>query len=57
MMVSWNAYNAPMSSPKPRIDLPPEAEPARDFIEAIIDRYEWRIAELEKQVSELTDKL
>ncbi|MFG0261816.1 MAG: transposase [Novipirellula sp. JB048] len=46
-----------MSKPKPRIELPPEAEPARDFIEALVARYEKRIDELEKQVKSLTDQV
>ncbi len=46
-----------MSEPPPRIELPPEAEPARDFIEALIGRYEKRIRELEKQVQSLTEQL
>ncbi|WP_153559491.1 IS66 family transposase, partial [Roseimaritima sediminicola] len=41
----------------PRIELPPEAEPARDFIEALVARYEKRIDELERQVKSLTDKV
>jgi len=46
-----------MSEPKPRIELPPEAEPARDFIEALVARYEKRIDELEQQVRSLTDQV
>jgi transposase len=46
-----------MSKPKARIELPPEAEPARDSIEALVDRYERRIEALEKQVQSLTDQL
>jgi hypothetical protein len=46
-----------MSQPRHRIELPPEAEPARDFIEALVARYEKRIAELEKQVQTLTEQL
>ena len=46
-----------MSEPPPRIELPPEAEPARDFIEALVGRYEKRIRELEKQVQSLTEQL
>ena len=46
-----------MNKPKPRIELPPEAEPARDFIEALVARYEKRIDELEKRVKELTDQV
>lgn len=40
-----------------RMELPPEAEPARDFIESLVDRYESRIRELEAKVKELTEKL
>ncbi|MBC8290500.1 MAG: IS66 family transposase [Planctomycetes bacterium] len=46
-----------MSEPKTRIELPPEAEPARDFIEALVARYEKRIHELEQQVQSLTQQL
>ena len=46
-----------MSQPKPRIELPPEAEPARDFIEALVARYEKRIEELEQQVISLTEQV
>ncbi len=46
-----------MSEPPPRIELPPEAEPARDFIEALVGRYEKRIRELEQQVQSLTEQL
>ena len=46
-----------MSKPPHKIELPPEAEPARDFIEALVARYERRIAELEKQVKDLTDQV
>ncbi|WP_197527412.1 IS66 family transposase [Pirellulimonas nuda] len=34
--------------------MPPEAEPARDFIEVLVARYEKRIDELEKRVASLT---
>lgn len=46
-----------MSNGLSKIDFPPEAEPARDFIEALAARYEKRIAELEKQVKDLTEQL
>ena len=46
-----------MNNSKPRIELPPEAEPARDFIEALVARCEKRIDELEKQVKELTNQV
>jgi len=46
-----------MSKRKSRIELPPEAEPARDFIETLVSRYEKRIDELEKQVKSLSEKL
>jgi transposase len=46
-----------MSEPKTRVELPPEAEPAREFIEALIARYEKRIRELEQQVQSLTEQL
>ena len=36
-----------MSIPKHRLELPPEAETARDFIEALVARYESQIEELE----------
>ena len=45
------------SQKRARIELPPEAEPARDFIEALVDRHEKRIAELEAKVADLTQKL
>jgi transposase len=46
-----------MSKRNPRIELPPEAEPAREFIEALVGRYEKRIEELEQQVNTLTDQV
>ena len=49
--------NTLVSQPRSRIELLPEAEPARDFIEAMVARYEKRIDELEKQVLSLTDQL
>ena len=38
-----------MSISKHRLELPPEAEPARDFIEALVARYESQIKELKQQ--------
>ena len=38
-----------MNIPTRRLDLPPEAEPARDFIEALVARYESQIKELKQQ--------
>ena len=46
-----------MSKRQRRIELPPEAEPARDFIEALVARYEKRIDELTKQVESLTEQV
>jgi len=46
-----------MTMPDRRIELPPEAKPARAFIEALVARYEKRIADLEKQVQSLTDQI
>ena len=46
-----------MSEPPPCIELPPDAEPARDFIEALVARYEKRMRELEQQVKSLTDQV
>ena len=40
--------NVGMRIPKPRLELPPEAEPAGDFIEAIVDHYECQIKELKQ---------
>lgn len=45
-----------MSKPS-KIELPPEAEPARDFIEALIARYETQIAELKQQVKSLSEQV
>lgn len=36
------------------LELPPEAEPARAFIEALVERFETRIRELERQIEKLT---
>lgn len=44
------------SQPKQRMELPPEAEPARAFIEALVERFERRIAELEARVEKLTPR-
>src|SRR6056297_584292 len=46
-----------MSKRQHRIELPLEAEPARDFIEALVARYERRIDELTKQVESLTEQV
>ena len=47
-----------MNIPKHRLELPPEAEPARDFIEALVTRYESQIEELkQQQVQSLTERL
>jgi transposase len=46
-----------MSERKTRIELPPEAEPAREFIEGLIAGFEKRIRELEQQVQALTEQL
>jgi hypothetical protein len=37
-----------MSIPKHRLELPQEAEPARDFTEALVARYESQIKELKQ---------
>ena len=46
-----------MSIPKHRLELPPEAEPARDFIEALVARYESQIKELKQQVQSLSEQV
>ena len=46
-----------MSIPKHRFELPPEAEPARDFIEALVARYESQIKELKQQVQSLSEQV
>ena len=47
-----------MNIPKHRLELPPEAEPARDFIEALVTRFESQIEELkQQQVQSLTERL
>jgi hypothetical protein len=38
--------NAWMNIPTHRLELPPEAEPNRDFIEALVARYETQIEKL-----------
>ena len=38
------------------LELPPEAEPARAFIEALVERFETRIRELERQIEKLTPR-
>lgn len=40
-----------------RIALPPEAEPARAFIEALGDRYEARIEGYERRIRELEERV
>jgi len=40
-----------------RLELPPEAEPAREFIEAIVGKFTKRIAELEAKVADLERQL
>lgn len=44
------------SSGSKQLELPPEAEPAREFIEALVERYEKRIRELEAKVEKLTPR-
>ena len=45
-------------SPKSkRLELPPEAEPARDFIEALVAKFTKRIDELEAKVADLQQQL
>ena len=46
-----------MNIPKHRLELPPEAEPARDFIEALVARYESQIEELKQQVQSLSEQV
>lgn len=46
-----------MSHPKHRIELPPEAEPARDFIESLVAGYEKQIADLKRELDSLTEKV
>ena len=46
-----------MSIPKHRLELPPEAETARDFIEALVARYESQIKELKQQVQSLSEQV
>lgn len=41
----------------PRLELPPEAEPAREFIEKLVAGYEARIADLEAKIEKLTQAL
>ena len=40
-----------------RFELPPEVEPAREFIEALVERYEERIRGLEEQITKLTENI
>jgi uncharacterized coiled-coil DUF342 family protein len=44
-------------TPKYHLELPPEAKPARDFIEAFVARYESQIDELEQQVQSLSKQV
>ena len=46
-----------MNISKHRLELPPEAEPARDFIEALVARYESQIKELNQQVQSLSEQV
>jgi hypothetical protein len=41
--------------PKRSLELPPEAEPVRDFFEALDARYESQIEELKQQVQLLSE--
>jgi hypothetical protein len=45
-----------MNIPTHRVELPPEAEPARDFIEAIVALCESQIEELKKQSQSLSEQ-
>ena len=49
--------NAGMNTSRKRIELPPEAEPARDFFEQLVAFYEARISALEEQVRDLTEQV
>jgi len=46
-----------MITPIHRLELPPKAEPARDFIEALVARYELQIEELKQQVQSLSKQV
>lgn len=46
-----------MTTSEHRLELPPEAELARDFIEALVARYESRIEELKQQVRALSEQV
>ena len=46
-----------MSIPKHRLEVPPETEPARDFIEALVARYESQIKELKQQFQSLSEQV
>lgn len=46
-----------MSNRLLKIELPPEAEPARDFIEQLVAGYETKIAELTQQIESLRAQL
>jgi transposase len=43
--------------PKRSLELPPEAEPVRDFFEALDARYESQIEELKQQVQLLSEQV
>lgn len=45
-----------MNSQKHRLELPPQAVPARDFIEALVARYESQIEELKQQSRSIPDR-
>ena len=46
-----------MNSQKHRLELPPQAVPARDFIEDLVARYESQIEELKQQVPSLSEQV
>ena len=46
-----------MSILKYRLELPPEAETARDFIEALVARYKSQIDELKQEVQTLSEQV
>lgn len=46
-----------MNTPSKRIELPPEAEPAREFFEQLVAFYDAKIAALEEQVRDLTEQI
>jgi prefoldin subunit 5 len=45
-----------MNIPQHRLELPTEAVPAREFIEALVARYESQIEELKQQVQSLSEQ-